>query len=150
MNREITVTSNTSAVVTATWLEDANGVSVSAGDNMPFTYVDWKLLQSGVIAGEATFMIQRTTMGANQEMEPTGDVAYVTCGPFNCADGMDAPEPSIADSAVCRAFAPEFTLQIGWVDNDVLPAQADDLDTGEWTSPKATATTKMTALISAG
>ena len=32
--------------------------------------------------GGATFMVQRTTVGANQEMEPTGDVAYLTCGPF--------------------------------------------------------------------
>ena len=120
VNSEIAVTSNASAVITPMFVDGANGVSVMEGDNMPFTYVEWNLLQSGVIGGEATFMIQRTTMGANQEMEPTGDVAYVTCGPFNCADGMDAPEPSIADSAVCTAFDPAFTLEVGWVDNDVL------------------------------
>ena len=127
VNTEITVTSNASAVVTPMFVDGANGVSVMEGDNMPFSYVDWGLLQSGVLAGEATFMIQRTTMGANQEMEPSGDVAYVTCGPFNCADGMDAPELSVMDSAVCNAFDPEFTLQVGWIDNDVLVL--DDADT---------------------
>ena len=126
VNTEITVMSNTSAVVTPMFVDGANGVSVMEGDNMPFTYVDWELKQSAVIDGEATFMIQRTTMGANQEMEPTGDVAYVTCGPFNCQDGMDAPEPSIEDSAVCEAFTPEFTLQVGFVDNDVLVTERED------------------------
>ena len=120
VNAEIMVASNSSAVITPMFVDDANGVSVMEGDNMPFSFVEWKLLQSGVLAGEATFKIQRTTMGANQEMEPTGDVAYVTCGPFACQDGMDAPDLSIMDSAVCNAFMPEFTLQVGWVDNDVL------------------------------
>jgi len=139
VNTEITVTSNTSAVVTPMFVENANGVSVMEGDNMPFTYVDWELKQSAVIDGEATFMIQRTTMGANQEMEPTGDVAYVTCGPFNCQDGMDAPEPSIEDSAVCEAFTPEFTLEVGFVDNDVLvTARAEDTTTDPVT-PERTA-----------
>ena len=104
VNTEITVTSNASAVVTPMFVDGANGVSVMEGDNMPFSYVDWGLKQSGVLAGEATFMIQRTAMGANQEMEPTGDVAYVTCGPFNCAEGMDAPELSVMDSAVCNGL----------------------------------------------
>ena len=53
-------------------------------------------------------------------MEPTGDVQYVTCGPFNCADGMDAPVPSLADSAVCTAWDPTVEFEIGKVDNDVL------------------------------
>ena len=126
VNTEITITSNTSALVTPMFVDGANGVSVMEGDNMPFTYVDWELLQSDVLAGEATFMIQRTTMGANQEMEPSGDVAYVTCGPFNCADGMDAPELSVMDSAVCNAFEPAFTLQVGWVKNDVLVTERED------------------------
>ena len=144
VNTEITVTSNTSAVVTPMFVDGANGVSVMEGDNMPFTYVDWGLLQSGVLAGEATFMVQRTTMGANQEMEPTGDVAYVTCGPFACADGMDAPELSIADSAVCNAFEPEFTLQVGFVDNDVLVTErADDTTTTEVDETRSAADAAM-------
>ena len=63
-------------------------------------------------------MVQRTTMGANQEMEPTGDVAYVTCGPFNCAEGMDAPELSLGDSTVCEAWEFDMMLEVGMVDND--------------------------------
>ena len=99
VNNEIMVESNASAQITPMFVDGANGVSVDAGSNMPFTYVDWDLLQSDVLDGGATFMVQRTTVGANQEMEPTGDVAYVTCGPFACTDGMDAPEISIANSS---------------------------------------------------
>ena len=72
----------------------------------------------------ATFKIMRVTMGANQEEEPTGDVAYVTCGPFECVDGMDAPEISIANSAACAAWDPEVTLQVGYVDNTAVAADA--------------------------
>ena len=121
VNTEISVESNTSAVIMPMFVENANGVSVDEGDNMPFSYVDWGLLQSGVLAGEATFMIQRTTMGANQEMEPSGDVAYVTCGPFKCSESSmeipEAPELSIADSGVCNDWEADIQLQVGFVDN---------------------------------
>ena len=103
------------------FLDDANGVSVSEGDNnMPFTRVSWSLLQSKVVAtdGGATFMVQRTAIGANQEMEPSGDVAYITCGPFECIEGMDAPEPSLANSAVCQAWSPSLEIEVGYIDND--------------------------------
>ena len=47
VNTEIMVSSNTSAVITAMFMEGANGVSVAAGDaNTPFSYVSWGLLQS--------------------------------------------------------------------------------------------------------
>ncbi len=121
VNTEIMVESNASAVITPMFVDDAAGVSVSAGSgNTPFTFVDWGMLQADVLSGGATFMVQRTTMGANQDMEPTGDVAYVTCGPFECADGMDAPELSIANSSVCTAWDPEVEIITGKVDNDVL------------------------------
>ena len=126
VNTEIMVSSNTSAVITAEFMEGANGVSVAAGDaNTPFSYVTWGLLQSAALDGGATFMVQRTTMGANQEMEPTGDVAYVTCGPFNCAEGMDAPELSLGDSAVCEAWEFDMTLAVGMVDNDGIVREVD-------------------------
>ena len=73
-------------------------------------------------------MVQRTTVGANQEMEPSGDVAYVTCGPFECADGMDAPELSIENSAMCTAWDPTVEIQVGEIDNDVVD-RADTEDT---------------------
>jgi hypothetical protein len=128
VNTEIMVESNTTAVITPMWIDDAAGVDVAAvAGNTPFTYVDWNVLQSAVIAGDATFKVQRTTVGANQMMEPTGDVAYVTCGPFNCADGMDAPVPSLADSAVCTAWEPTVEIQVGKIDNDVIgPVTAGD------------------------
>ena len=126
VNSEIMVESNSSAVITPMFVDGATGVSVDEGMNMPFAYVSWSMLQSMVLSDGATFMVQRTTLGANQEMEPTGDVAYVTCGPFNCAEGMDAPEISIADSAVCTAWDPMVEIQVGKVDNDVVEATADD------------------------
>ena len=147
VNHDIVVTSNTTAIITPMFVDGANGVSVSASDNnMPFVHVDWGLLQSMVLSDGATFMVQRTTVGANQDMEPTGDVAYVTCGPFECADGMDAPDISVANSAVCSAWDPELTLQVGKIDNDVLGPAAetgnDGADLGWLTSSGVAMTTK--------
>ena len=68
-------------------------------------------------------MVQRTTLGANQEMEPTGDVMYVTCGPFECMEGMDVPMLSIANSGVCTDWDPSVEIMVGKVDNDVLDAE---------------------------
>ena len=131
VNPEIMVESNTSAVITPMFVDDANGVSVIAGSsNTPFTYVDWEMRQSDVLDGGATFMVQRTAVGANQEMEPTGDVAYVSCGPFACTDGMDAPEISIADSGVCDAWNPTVEVQVGKIDNDVIFEDGETDDTG--------------------
>ena len=123
VNGDMVVTSNTSAIITPMFVDDANGVSLASGDNMPFAHVDWGLLQSMVLSDGATFMIQRTTMGANQEMEPSGDVAYMTCGPFTCVDGSDAPEISIADSPTCAAWDPSVTLVTGLIDNDVFQTE---------------------------
>ena len=98
VNAKMVVSSNYTAAITPMFVEDAAAVTVAAGDNnMPFSYVDWKALQSDVVDGGVTFMIQKTAMGANQEMEPTGDVAYVTCGPFDCVSGDTAPEITIMD-----------------------------------------------------
>ena len=125
VNTKMMVMSNTTAVVVPmNFMEDAmpSPVKLHEGENMPFEYVNWNALQSLVVTDGATFKIMRVTVGANQEEEPTGDVAYVTCGPFECVDGMDAPEISIANSAACAAWDPEVTLQVGYVDNTVTPA----------------------------
>ena len=126
VNTEIMVESNSSAVITPMFVDGATGVSVDEGMNMPFAYVSWSLMQSAVLSDGATFMVQRTTVGANQEMEPTGDMAYVTCGPFNCQDGMDPPVPTIEDSPICTAWDPMVEIQVGKIDNDVAEAVADD------------------------
>ena len=120
VNPEIMVESNTTALITPMFVENAAGVSIDEGsDNMPFSLVDWSTLQSGVISDGATFMIQRTSMGANQEMEPSNDVAYVTCGPFSCAEGMDAPAITIDNSEACMAWDPTLELQVGLIDNNL-------------------------------
>jgi len=129
VNPDMVVMSNTTAVITPMFVPGAAGVNVDAADdNMPFKYVDWSMPQSDLIVpaeGGATFMIQRTTVGANQEMEPTGDVAYVTCGPFRCVEGMDAPMFAVEDSAACAGWDPDLELQIGLIDNDFLPGTAN-------------------------
>ena len=122
VNSKMMVESNTSAVITPMFVDGATGVSVDAGMNMPFSYVSWSAMQSMVVTDGVTFMVQRTTVGANQEMEPTGDVAYVTCGPFECAEGDMAPELSIANSSMCTDWDPSVEIQVGKVDNDVIPA----------------------------
>ncbi len=153
VNDEMMVMSNTDAIITPMFVENANGISVMEGDNTPFGRVDWGMLQSAVLDGGATFMVQRAVIGANQEMEPDGDVAYVTCGPFSCQDGMDAPMISVDDSAVCAAWDPELELQVGLVDNDVVApdtgeeatdgvATDDGLDIGWITSSTAAMTVK--------
>ena len=128
VNPEIMVKSNTTAVITPMWVEDAAGVAIMAVDtNMPFAYVDWQRLQADVVSAGATFMIQRTTVGANQEMEPTGDVEHVTCGPFACADGMDVPEITL-DNSTCGMWQESVSLEldVGLIDNDQLSHLAVD------------------------
>jgi hypothetical protein len=76
-------------------------------------------------------MIQRAVIGANQEMEPSGDVTYWTCGPFTCVEGMDAPAISIADSPKCSAWQSgvDVELRVGYVDNTVSLSARGDTDT---------------------
>ena len=134
LNPKTMVDSDSTAIITPMWMEGASGVSVdAASDNMPFTHVgaedNWELLQSAVLDGGATFMVQRARLGANQEMEPTNnDVSYITCGPFECQEGMDPPMISIANSAACTAWDPMVEIQVGKVDNDVVPT-GEDADT---------------------
>ena len=137
VNPKIMVMSNTDALIEPMFVENASAVRVAKSEEMemgeeteempdmadasntPFAFVDWQLLQTAVIDEGATFKITRLTMGANQEMEPTDDSVYVTCGPFACADGMEAPEISVADSPKCQAWAPTMELEIGYVDNSL-------------------------------
>ena len=136
VNPEIMVESNSSAIITPMFLEDANGVSVDEGMNMPFAFVgaedNWELLQSMVLSDGATFKVQRTTVGANQEMEPTGDVAYVTCGPFACTESMmevpAAPGIEIEDSGVCSGWNPMVEVEVGFVNNEIDTDAATDGD----------------------
>ena len=120
VNAGIMVESNVTAIITPMFIDGAAGVTVmAAADNMPFAYVDWGRLQADVVSDGATFMVQRATVGANQEMEPTGDMAYVTCGPFECADGMDAPDVTIENSMACTMWEPTLELDVGLIDNSL-------------------------------
>ena len=134
LNPKTMVDSDSTAIITPMWMEGASGVSVdAASDNMPFTHVgaadNWELLQSAVLDGGATFMVQRARLGANQEMEPVNnDVSYITCGPFECQEGMDPPMISIANSTACTAWDPVVDIQLGKVDNDVIVGADGDAD----------------------
>ena len=121
VNTEIMVESNTTASSRRCGLTTRPGLTwLPSGNNMPFTYVDWNACcRAPSLPVTRPSRCSGPTVGANQMMEPTGDVAYVTCGPFNCADGMDAPVPSLEDSAVCTAWDPTVDFQVGKVDNDV-------------------------------
>ncbi len=123
VNPDMMVMSNATAVIVPmNFAEGANPVKVHEGENMPFTYVNWEALQSMVVTDGAQFKIMRVTLGANQEEEPTGDVAYVTCGPFECVEGMDAPEISVENSTVCTTFEADVQFVAGIVD----PQGGDD------------------------
>ena len=123
VNSQITVTSNATAEIMPMFMPDANPVRVAEGDSWPFAFVDWTALQEDVVSeAGVVFKIMRVTVGANQQMEPTGDVAYVTCGPFRCTESSDmmamAPAITIDDSATCSAFATvDFMPHAGRVDN---------------------------------
>ena len=131
VNTAIMVESNVTAIITPMWIDGAAGVTVmAAADNMPFAYVDWGRLQADVVSDGATFMVQRATVGANQEMEPTGDMAYVTCGPFECADGMDAPEVTIENSMACTMWEPTLELSVGLIDNSLSSHEGARLRVG--------------------
>ena len=60
-------------------------------------------------------------MGAGQEAMPTGDVVYITCGPFRCSEAAmeepAAPAITLADSAACTEFDASLNLVKGLVNN---------------------------------
>ena len=103
------------------WDEDIMGLSVGANNgDMPFAFSTWNAMQSAVVGDGVTFKITRIQRGANQEVEPTPHMAYVTCGPFRCMGGMDAPEISLTDSKVCETWEYTLDLQVGFVDNTAM------------------------------
>ena len=117
VNGKMTVMSNAAATITPMFEPDAYGQSLVEGDNMPFDFVTWSTMQSAVVSTGATFKIIREgTTGEN-----AGDVAYVTCGPFRCQSGMEAPGVTLADSPKCTQWDPTLNLNVGLIDNDLQP-----------------------------
>ena len=136
VNAKMVVSSNYTAAITPMFVEGAAAVTVAAGDNnMPFAYVDWDAMQSDVVDGGAIFMVQKMAEGANQEMEPTGDVAYVACGPFECVSGdsadVTAPAITSADDDSYVAWEPVLDVSYGWVDNDVFDSDDGGMDSDD-------------------
>ena len=122
VNTGMMVTSSHSARITPMFMEGAGSVVVSAGsDRTPFAHVSWSATQLAVARDGAVFMFEKVTVGAGQEAMPTGDVAYITCGPFRCSDAAtDAPpRPAITleDSAVCQEFEASLDLVKGIASN---------------------------------
>ena len=75
-------------------------------------------------------------------MEPSGDVAYVTCGPFECVDGMESAGALDRElRGLHRVGSPDGGAQVGKVDNDVdgrKPRRSP------WTPREKTASTSTT------
>ena len=134
VNSEMMVSVNMPAIVSATFVAGASPIGLIPGDNSPFTYVSWNTMQSMVVTTGATFAVQAVEIGANQVPIPIGDATFWTCGPFECMMGMDAPKLSIANSAMCTAWDPMVDIQVGKIDNDVIPGDddaADGVDTND-------------------
>ena len=85
-------------------------VEVEAGDNTPFALLDWIASQRTVIEEGVTFEITWPDSAGDE-------VAYVTCGPFACAEGRDAPEITLGDSGECDAWEPTLDLHVGRIHN---------------------------------
>ena len=120
VNSMMTVSVNMPAIVSATFVPGASPIGLIPGDNSPFAYVSWNAMQSMVVTTGVTFAVQAVEIGANQVPIPIGDATFVTCGPFECAMGTDAPEISIANSRSARPGIRRLRLQVGKVDNDVV------------------------------
>ena len=121
VNPEMVVDMNMPGIVTPLFVQGAAPIGLLPGENTPFTYVDWKAMQSMVINDGVTFSVQAVEIGANQVPVPIGPSVLVTCGPFECAeDSATPPELSIANSKMCTNWDPSVMIQVGKVDNDVL------------------------------
>ena len=122
VNTKMMVTSSHSARITPMFMEGAGSVVVSAGsDETPFTHVSWSATQMSVARDGAVFQFEKVTVGAGQEAMPTGDVVYITCGPFRCSEAAmeepAAPAITLEDSAACTAFDASLNLVKGLVNN---------------------------------
>ena len=130
VNTQMMVSVNMPAIVSPAFVEGASPIGLVPGENSPFTYVSWEALQSMVITSGATFAVQPVEIGANQVPIPIGDATLVTCGPFECAMGAEAPELSVANSGL-PAWDPELGASGRLIDNDVVDRDDDAVtDTG--------------------
>ena len=135
VNTKMMVSSSHSARVTPMFMEGAGSVVVSAGsDRTPFTHVSWSATQMSVARDGAVFRFEKVTVGAGQETTPTGDVAYITCGPFRCSDAAmeepAAPAITLEDSAACNEFEATLDLVPGMVKNGGSGSTNNGLDFG--------------------
>ena len=135
VNTKMMVTSSHSARITPMFMEGAGSVVVSAGsDETPFTHVSWSATQMSVARDGAVFMFEKVSVGAGQETTPTGDVAYITCGPFRCSDAAmeepAAPAITLEDSAACNEFEASLNLVKGMVKNASSESTNNGLDFG--------------------
>ena len=155
-NRNMIVNSSVSARVTPMFVNDASGVVVDAGDDQtPFTDRTWNAMQTMVAGDGASFKFERVSTGAGQEPMPTGDVMYITCGPFRCSEAADempsAPEITLADSAVCENFEVNLRLVKGGALNGDYRTYSSGVDVGwVYTSSHAARVTHEFANVAAG
>ena len=129
VNNDMEVEVNMTATLLPLFVEGASHVVLIEGENMPFSHVTWSAMQSQVVTTGAQFMATPVMIGANQVPMQVGDPVYVTCGPFECAESMDAPEISIENSAACEGWDPSLELMAGVVDPKGEPDDEDSTTT---------------------
>ena len=155
-NRNMIVSSSVSVRVTPMFVDDAPGVVVSAGDDQtPFSDRTWNAMQTMVAGDGVSFKFERVSTGAGQEPMPTGDVMYITCGPFRCSEAADempaAPQITLADSAVCDDFEVNLRLVKGGALNGYYKNDASGVDVGwVYTSTHAARVTHTFENVTAG
>ena len=79
VNGNMVVSSNYPAIHTPEFVVGASSVSLGVGDNLPFSFVDWRAPREDVEDG-VTFRITRLSNNA---------YVTVTCGLFTCVDGTE-------------------------------------------------------------
>ena len=155
-NRNMIVSSSVSARVTPMFVEGASGIVIDAGDDQtPFSDRTWNAMQTQVAGDGVSFKFERVSTGAGQEPMPTGDVMYITCGPFRCSEAADempaAPEITLADSEVCENFDVNLRLVKGGVLNGNYFTDASGVDVGwVYTATHAATVTHVFENVTAG
>ena len=133
-NPALLVSASHPARISPMFVEGPPPVTVGAGENAtPFRRVSgWTALQRALVDEGAVFRFERITLGAGQEAVPTGDLMYITCGPFRCSEAAaEAPEaPEITAAAVCEEFEADFRLVKGIAFNGNAQDEENGVDVG--------------------
>ena len=120
VNRMAMVVTSHAGTVRPLFASGAGSATIAVGENSPFEFTTWSLLQRAAVSTGATFEFTRSaTANAGQAPGPVADTVYITCNPFVCSEAQASPPgaPSLADSAICSDVDVDFQLNMGAVFN---------------------------------